>query len=106
MADLPIPAFLTRKYRLIRNRAANERFRPTPIRLKTLDYKPDIDSPRYVIRAVYGPVNGIPTSRIQTYKYQDRYKQQRGTDQLNDLHHHAIKRRMYDAADWMKERMK
>ena len=75
-----MPTQMELKYRLIRTRALTEKFSPGRIHLDPLLYEPDPDKPKYVIRAVYGPVNGIATSRIQTYKHKDRYLARRIPD--------------------------
>jgi len=71
---------VARMYALVNKRARQEKFTPYPLTLTPPDYEIEPGKPRFIVRAVYGPVNGLPNSRIQTFRYQDRYLQRRGCE--------------------------
>jgi len=71
-------ADLQRIQQLIESRArAEQDLELPPIEIRNPSTDVDPDNPKYVIRAVYGPVQGLPLSRIVALNYKEKYLERR-----------------------------
>ncbi len=62
---------------LVANRARTEGFRGKGLRFETAPYIVDPEKPKYVIRALYGPIKGLLCSRVLVYTNDEDLRQMR-----------------------------
>jgi hypothetical protein len=73
------------QYLLIKKRALRETFRGSQIRLSPPEYVPMPGQPRYIIRAMYGPMKGLGPSWLVVYNYEPELAQVRHESQAQPL---------------------
>lgn len=54
---------------LVEQRAGRETFRGGRLVFEPADYSVDVEKPRYIVRAIYGPVKGLSASTVVVYNY-------------------------------------
>lgn len=74
------------QYLLIKKRATTESFRGGRIRLSPPEYVPVAGQPKYIIRAMYGPMKGLGPSWLVVYNYEPSLAQVRHESQAQPLH--------------------
>lgn len=73
------------QYLLIKKRATQETFRGSQIRLSSPEYIPTPGQPKYIIRAMYGPMKGLGPSWLVVYNYEPALAQTRHESQAQPL---------------------